>query len=290
MSARIGRNDPCPCGSGKKFKKCHAGEVAQQHEPPSGARRLNLSLDERNDLFLDAIEDIFGLRKAGTWDDVKRRVTRDRVLALYQAHNALWAADDPGEVLPTRLDGFLTSLFVGKIEPEELAQRIFRFGLYTGQILVPNPFTFPSPHGRHPLDIPEQYLRDTLKMVYFMARIAPWIRSGFVQLIGDPVSYDATFRSESMRKAEGRMKKRGLDPRDLEGVEGEAKAFVQRMLGYLPPSEIEKSVARYMPDMEPERRERIVVALKKNNAIDPLALPSLEGRSSATQRVHDRAL
>jgi preprotein translocase subunit SecA len=21
--ADIGRNDPCPCGSGKKFKKCH---------------------------------------------------------------------------------------------------------------------------------------------------------------------------------------------------------------------------------------------------------------------------
>ena len=20
---RIGRNDPCPCGSGKKYKKCH---------------------------------------------------------------------------------------------------------------------------------------------------------------------------------------------------------------------------------------------------------------------------
>ena len=23
MSKKIGRNDPCPCGSGKKFKKCH---------------------------------------------------------------------------------------------------------------------------------------------------------------------------------------------------------------------------------------------------------------------------
>jgi len=23
VSARVGRNDPCPCGSGKKFKKCH---------------------------------------------------------------------------------------------------------------------------------------------------------------------------------------------------------------------------------------------------------------------------
>ena len=21
--SKIGRNDPCPCGSGKKFKKCH---------------------------------------------------------------------------------------------------------------------------------------------------------------------------------------------------------------------------------------------------------------------------
>ena len=23
--AGVGRNDPCPCGSGKKFKKCHGG-------------------------------------------------------------------------------------------------------------------------------------------------------------------------------------------------------------------------------------------------------------------------
>ena len=22
--ANVGRNDPCPCGSGKKYKKCHA--------------------------------------------------------------------------------------------------------------------------------------------------------------------------------------------------------------------------------------------------------------------------
>jgi preprotein translocase subunit SecA len=22
---KIGRNDPCPCGSGKKYKKCHLG-------------------------------------------------------------------------------------------------------------------------------------------------------------------------------------------------------------------------------------------------------------------------
>jgi uncharacterized protein YecA (UPF0149 family) len=24
---RIGRNDPCPCGSGKKYKLCHLGKL-----------------------------------------------------------------------------------------------------------------------------------------------------------------------------------------------------------------------------------------------------------------------
>ena len=26
-SSKVGRNDPCPCGSGKKFKKCHGVNV-----------------------------------------------------------------------------------------------------------------------------------------------------------------------------------------------------------------------------------------------------------------------
>ena len=27
MFKNVGRNDPCPCGSGKKFKKCHGAEA-----------------------------------------------------------------------------------------------------------------------------------------------------------------------------------------------------------------------------------------------------------------------
>lgn len=30
---RVGRNEPCPCGSGKKFKKCH-GSVQSVHQRP----------------------------------------------------------------------------------------------------------------------------------------------------------------------------------------------------------------------------------------------------------------
>jgi len=25
---KVGRNDPCPCGSGKKYKKCHGADEA----------------------------------------------------------------------------------------------------------------------------------------------------------------------------------------------------------------------------------------------------------------------
>jgi len=25
---KVGRNEPCPCGSGKKFKRCHLGKPA----------------------------------------------------------------------------------------------------------------------------------------------------------------------------------------------------------------------------------------------------------------------
>lgn len=30
---KVGRNDPCPCGSGKKFKKCHLGRPVETPEP-----------------------------------------------------------------------------------------------------------------------------------------------------------------------------------------------------------------------------------------------------------------
>jgi hypothetical protein len=32
--SRVGRNDPCPCGSGKKYKKRHGNPLTEQHTPP----------------------------------------------------------------------------------------------------------------------------------------------------------------------------------------------------------------------------------------------------------------
>jgi len=44
--SKIGRNDPCPCGSGTKYKNCHYGqELTEDGEPASaGASRLLIAL------------------------------------------------------------------------------------------------------------------------------------------------------------------------------------------------------------------------------------------------------
>jgi hypothetical protein len=31
---KVGRNDPCPCGSGRKHKKCHGAASAEPTVPP----------------------------------------------------------------------------------------------------------------------------------------------------------------------------------------------------------------------------------------------------------------
>jgi hypothetical protein len=42
---KVGRNDPCPCGSGKKFKKCHFGK--EDELLPGGIGEFSIQMSER---------------------------------------------------------------------------------------------------------------------------------------------------------------------------------------------------------------------------------------------------
>ena len=56
---KVGRNDPCPCGSGIKYKKCCLGKDLQVNRDPGAmyAQRYKIRLKEK--------ADIEGIRKAG---------------------------------------------------------------------------------------------------------------------------------------------------------------------------------------------------------------------------------
>jgi len=70
---QIGRNEPCPCGSGKKFKRCHLGREGElivhkmEHIPDNAGKRI-IDLPEvhygRSKEFLEAldIEELTGAR------------------------------------------------------------------------------------------------------------------------------------------------------------------------------------------------------------------------------------
>ena len=58
-TVKVGRNDPCPCGSGLKYKKCCLGKEVQDNKDPgaSYARQYKIQLKKN--------VDISGIRKAG---------------------------------------------------------------------------------------------------------------------------------------------------------------------------------------------------------------------------------
>jgi hypothetical protein len=75
--AKIGRNDPCPCGSGLKFKKCHLGVGSQAVVPvfiDAGQAKIYFSmaakgteiLDGSRDRSLDLQRKVFGSIASGT--------------------------------------------------------------------------------------------------------------------------------------------------------------------------------------------------------------------------------
>ncbi len=67
--AKVGLNDPCPCGSGKKYKKCCGQSEARKVEAPPFDRRLM----ERS---LLAVEQLVGDNKLDSADEINQYLSR----------------------------------------------------------------------------------------------------------------------------------------------------------------------------------------------------------------------
>ena len=72
--SRISRNEPCPCGSGKKFKKCHLSWVEEERERRRTEERRREALDE-------AVGAVMLEREAET--DLRRFLTRKGLTSLF---------------------------------------------------------------------------------------------------------------------------------------------------------------------------------------------------------------
>ncbi len=83
MTEKIGRNDPCPCGSGKKYKKCCMGKDKEQKkeflEKVESMNRISMSagLAGRDKDIFDSKEEILESIRAEGLEPVTTEETYD---------------------------------------------------------------------------------------------------------------------------------------------------------------------------------------------------------------------
>jgi hypothetical protein len=233
--AAIGRNDPCPCGSGQKYKHCHIND-------PTGVLR-DMSVRARNQILLNAAEDIFGFRKGRTWADFKRNISGKEVRNFYEVQASLWPLwpleTNWSAVMP-QASAKLRALYLGEIEPRDIVRNLVRFSLYSDELLAVDPFHNPW-HLRpeyNPIDNPDQYKSDTLRLVYFLSLVSPWIRSGLLQLIPNPSDFYPGLRQETWRRAKIRWGDRKPSPEDLTEGHLRGREEMSRVVQALPPNRL----------------------------------------------------
>ena len=125
MTVKIGRNDPCPCGSGKKYKKCCLGTSnsplltpisSLTHNDPKGKRWLNQLIKdlEDQDILTSFISQIETILPPSTSEEQKREVARLRMMyQQWQKQTVIWpwssrlsalASNDPIQIARPYLD------------------------------------------------------------------------------------------------------------------------------------------------------------------------------------------
>ena len=264
---RPGRNDPCHCGLNKKYKHC-CESLDEGRSDRIGLVRSAQSLRERNLALLAATADIFNLNRP--WEKVKNGMSDARIREFYEFIAGLWPADTNYLSLLPSPDSSLRALYLGENDPEMMLQNVFRFSLYTDQIILVNPFDNPNLVAEqfNPILKPEEWRVQTLRLVYHLRILAPWIAAGLVVLVPDPGDFDRALRMKTFDMAAKRFGDGGLTDEDIDSLSARHKT---NDLFYLsPPSYIADKVREANPGITDDEVKNVIAYVEKRRAEDPL--------------------
>lgn len=271
---KIGRNQPCPCGSGKKYKKCHLNVVPVPRTNPN----LNRTIKERNIILYNAIIDIFGFNKGKTWNDFRRDMSDDQVRELYRVYGWLWPLETDIIGLLPKPSKQLRGLYIGetKADLSSILRNVVRYSLYTDEILIVNPFINPrilAPKF-NPIENPSQYKQDTLEMVYFLFQLAPWIESGIVSMVPNPTDFDSDLRKSVWTMAEKRWEEQKLELSEetIAELEPRGKESLAKFMYRLPKDKLEITIRRALPNLSDKAVADQIDYVQKLRHNNPLLL------------------
>lgn len=201
---KIGRNDPCPCGTGKKYKHCCEGRVDWNKIIRDGKDwRKYISIRGRNTLFLNKIAEILNLdsnKKPRSLKGYKSAFTTEVVKKIHESILEVWP---PNLDIYSVLRGAsvdVSGLYIGDYRTEFIIQGLVRHSIYANKILVIDPFIYPLSvrDEYNPILNPNQHRTQTLKNVNFWLNLMPWIESGIVEVIRTPADFDRKLDWESL--------------------------------------------------------------------------------------------
>ena len=268
--------EPCGCGSGKKFKRCCRNKKHNQR--PSWNFK---SIRERNLFLCNAVEDILGLNKGKTWDDVRRELTPDQVAEIHRVYAFFWPRDTDIYSLLPKPDGQCRALYTGIIDPTTIPGFALGSAPLFDEILIQQPFVNPGEvkPDFSPVDSPHLYRQHTLKNVFLLFVLMPYIDAGFVNFFPDPCVFDEHLFKQMMEMAEARSGDVQLDAAEEGVLMGMARDDYYRAIRSMPRESQKKwlrSTVQNMGEMaqgiDETLFEAILDLMQEQHKEDPFAL------------------
>jgi hypothetical protein len=282
--SRVGRNDPCHCQSGRKYKKCCL-QIDETRDERSWAARYSSTLKEKNLTLINGMGEIFGLER--DWSKVKEGMTDARIREFYRLIADLWPIDTDSAIVLPAPDSTLRALYLGENEPELMLQNVFRFCLYSDQIILVNPFDNPNVMADkfNPILHPGEWRIQTLRVVFHLMLLAPWIDAGLVVLVPDPGDFDRQLRVKTWNLATERL--RGWSPSDEDMEHSLIRERTQNVLFLAPRDYLERTIRESDPELSDDRVRDLVDYIEKERAANPLlpneTLDKMPGQYTATR-------
>lgn len=266
---KIGRNDYCPCGSGKKYKKC-CEKLAINERPPWDV----LSIRERNIAFYKGIYGILEFKEGKTWDQIKEEFNDEKVKKLHNLYWYLWPLEtDIIDLLP-RPDTSLRVIYTGLLDPRKIMLPLGASPIFD-EIIMQHPFVHPKAVNPEfsPIDNPHQHRAQTLKNVLFMLFLEPFVKAGIVNLIPDPCVFNNLIHREMMDMASLRRGKKRIDSAEEKIMREMAEDDFKRTFNALPEDVLKHKITEQSPELTEDKVKELIAYLKDVQQKDPLAIP-----------------
>lgn len=166
----------------------------------------------------------------------------------------------------------LRALYLGEYAPEVIIQNVCRFGLYSDEIILINPFDNPNLIAEkfNPLVHPEEWIEETLKVLYQLMAMAPWVEKGFVTFIPNPGDFDRPLLMKTAQLAEQRTKGTPVTDRDVD--ESILKQHMMRKLLACPPDYIADTYREMKPAATDEEVAGLIDYVESERKRDPFLM------------------